>query len=98
MSIRAVPLRYRGYCVLAAQIITAAVLVFLVAIGIDVFLHGFHRQAPMLGLSTRWLKLAIPVGAGLMLIMLAVRMIDAVRALRQRDHEAFRNYGSPDGL
>lgn len=98
MAIRSVPLQYRGFCVLAAQTITAAILVFLVVIGIDVVLHGFHRQAPMLGISTRWLKLAIPVGAGLMLVMLVVRMFDAVRALRQGNHEAFRNYGSPDGL
>ena len=70
----------------------AAALVFLVIVGyygIEVFGGTFHARSPSIGLSTRWIKLAIPVGAVLMAIVAVHAIAADVRRLLNRDFESF---------
>ena len=70
----------------------AAALVFLVIVGyygIEVFGGTFHARSPSIGLSTRWIKLAIPVGAVLMAVVAVHAIADDVRRLMHRDFESF---------
>ena len=70
----------------------AAALVFLVIVGyygIEVFGGTFHARSPSIGLSTRWIKLAIPVGAVLMAVVAVYVIADDVRRLMHRDFESF---------
>lgn len=70
----------------------AAALIFLVIVGyygIEVFGGTFHARSPSIGLSTRWIKLAIPVGAVLMAIVAVHAIADDVRRLLNRDFESF---------
>lgn len=70
----------------------AAALVFLVIVGyygIEVFGGTFHARSPSIGLSTRWIKLAIPVGAVLMAVVAVHAIADDVRRLLNRDFESF---------
>ena len=70
----------------------AAALVFLVIIGyygFEVFGGTFHARSPSIGLSTRWIKLAIPVGAVLMAVVAVYAIVDDVRRLVLRDFESF---------
>ena len=87
--VRLAPLTVRPYLVIFNK---AAALVFLVIVGyygIEVFGGTFHARSPSIGLSTRWIKLAIPVGA-VMMAVVAVHAIAAdVRRLLNRDFESF---------
>ena len=70
----------------------SAALVFLVIVGyygIEVFGGAFHARSPSIGLSTRWIKLAIPVGAVLMAVVAVHAIAEDVRRLRNRDFESF---------
>lgn len=64
---------------LAAMTISLAFLVFLAWLGFDAFNQGFHRTSPMLGISTRWIKLAIPVGAAMMAFLTLVLIVETLR-------------------
>lgn len=70
----------------------AAALVFLVIVGyygIEVFGGSFHAKSPSIGLSTRWIKLAIPTGAVLMAVVAVYAISDDIRRLMHRDFDSF---------
>ena len=86
---RIAPLTVRPFLVIFNK---AAALVFLVIIGyygFEVFGGTFHARSPSIGLSTRWIKLAIPVGAVLMAVVAVYAIADDVRRLMHRDFESF---------
>ena len=86
---RIAPLTVRPFLVIFNK---AAALVFLVIIGyygFEVFGGTFHARSPSIGLSTRWIKLAIPVGAVLMAVVAVYAIVDDVRRLVLRDFESF---------
>ena len=90
------PAHARALLVILAKVVTLAFLLFLVWNGLDVFGGSFHRMSPMLGISTKWSKLAIPVGALLMAILVAVLIVNDVRGLLARGVRAFDDYGRHD--
>ena len=86
---RHAPLTVRPFLVIFNK---AAALVFLVIVGyygIEVFGGTFHARSPSIGLSTRWIKLAIPVGAVLMAVVAVHAIADDVRRLARRDFDSF---------
>ena len=54
------------------------------------FRGTFHAKSPSIGLSTRWIKLAIPTGAVLMAVVAVHAIADDFRRLVNRDFESFR--------
>ena len=87
--VRYAPLKVRPFLVIFNK---AAALVFLVIVGyygIEVFAGSFHAKSPSIGLSTRWIKLAIPTGAVLMAVVAAYAIADDLRRLIRRDFESF---------
>ena len=87
--VRLAPLRVRPYLVIFNR---AAGLVFLAIIGwygFEVFGGTFHAKSPSIGLSTRWIKLAIPVGAVLMAVVAVHAIADDLRRLANRDFASF---------
>ena len=91
--VRLAPLRVRPYLVIFNR---AAGLVFLAIIGwygFEVFGGTFHAKSPSIGLSTRWIKLAIPVGAVLMAVVAVHAIADDLRRLANRD---FASFGKAD--
>ena len=87
--VRLAPLRVRPYLVVFNK---AAGLVFLVIVGyygFEVFGGTFHAKSPSIGLSTRWIKLAIPVGAVLMAVVAVHAIADDLRRLANRDFASF---------
>jgi TRAP-type C4-dicarboxylate transport system permease small subunit len=71
-------------------------LALIVYYGIQVFQARFHRISPTLGLSTRWEKLALPVGAALMLWVGVLQIVLDVRAWLAGDVAHFSSYGDSD--
>ena len=87
--VRLTPLRVRPYMVIFNK---AAGLVFLAIVGwygFEVFGGTFHAKSPSIGLSTRWIKLAIPVGAVLMAVVAVHAIADDLRRLANRDFASF---------
>ena len=87
--VRLAPLRARPYLVIFNK---AAGLVFLAIVGwygFEVFGGTFHAKSPSIGLSTRWIKLAIPVGAVLMAVVAVHAIADDLRRLASRDLASF---------
>ena len=86
---RLAPPAVRPYLVIFNK---AAGLVFLVIVGyygFEVFGGTFHAKSPSIGLSTRWIKLAIPTGAVLMAVVAAHSIADDLRRLANRDFASF---------
>ena len=86
---RIVPPTVRPFLIIFNKV---AALVFLVIIGyygIEVFGGTFHAKSPSIGLSTRWIKLAIPTGAVLMAVVAVHVIADDCRRLVNRDFESF---------
>lgn len=96
LFVRAFPLPVRARLIVLSKLLTAAFLLFLVWQGTVSVFAGYHRVAEMLGLSTRWVKLAIPVGSALMLAFLLAGIARDMRALARRDADHFADYGRPD--
>ena len=86
---RLAPPAVRPYLVIFNK---AAGLVFLAIVGyygFEVFGGTFHAKSPSIGLSTRWIKLAIPTGAVLMAVVAAHSIADDLRRLANRDFASF---------
>ena len=87
--VRLAPQPVRPYLVIFNR---AAGLVFLAIVGwygFEVFGGTFHAKSPSIGLSTRWIKLAIPVGAVLMAVVAVHAIADDLRRLANRDFASF---------
>ena len=87
--VRLAPLMVRPYLIIFNR---AAGLVFLAIVGwygFEVFGGTFHAKSPSIGLSTRWIKLAIPVGAVLMAVVAVHAIADDLRRLANRDFASF---------
>lgn len=96
VAVLALPLRARIPVLILSKLLTIAFLVFVVVVGFSVFNGTFHRTSLGLGLSTRWMKLALPVGAGLMCVVGVIQVWTDVRAWLRNDVEHFSNYGDAD--
>lgn len=93
MLLLATPMRVRAPLIVLSRLLTIGFLVLLAWYGWQVFDSGFHRTSPGLGLSTRWLKLAIPVSASLMALVVAIAVAEDVAALRRGDRSRFERWG-----
>lgn len=82
LVVDSMPLRLRQPLQALALVVTMAFLVFLAWLGFDAFSQDFHRTSPMLGISTRWIKLAIPFGAVLMAVLTLVAIAERLRPAR----------------
>ncbi len=90
-----IPLRVRPYFLIGAKIATILFLLAVVWYGIKVFNQNFHARSPSLNLSTRWAKLAIPVGGVLMTIFAVNAMVQDLIHLRRGNTKHFENQGNP---
>jgi TRAP-type C4-dicarboxylate transport system permease small subunit len=73
-----------------ARIASIAFILVLIWFGTEAFLGSHHANSLTIGISTRWIKLSIPVGAIIMLAYAVGVLIDDIRALRAGNSERFR--------
>jgi TRAP-type transport system small permease protein len=95
-AVLALPLRWRIPTLILSKILTMIFIALLVFYGTDVFMQKFHRTSPGLAISTRWEKLAIPVGCALMLWVGLIQIFSDIRAWRAANLEHFASYGDSD--
>ncbi len=90
----ALPARLRDPLIIVSQLVTLAFLLLLAWYGYEVVMSGFHRVTPGLGLSTRWVKLAIPACALLSALAMLVRIAEDLGAWWRGDRGHFDGYGA----
>ncbi len=89
------PLKMRPYVILLAKGLSLAFLVTMTYLGFEMILFGFHADAPVLHLSTKWAKLSIPAGGALMCFFtVGVLLKDFIRLFRG-DYQHFADQGNP---
>ena len=96
MRSSALPTRWRIPVVILSKIVTMIFIALIVYYGIEVFQSRFHRVSVSLDLSSRWEKLAMPVGAALMLWVGVLQIVLDVRAWFAGDVSRFATYGDSD--
>lgn len=93
MLIRRLPLAWRPAVIILAKLLTCVAVILIAYYGVQVVLGPVHVRSQVTDISTRWIKLAVPVGAGLMaLFALRAALEDMIR-WRRGDMESFRTYG-----
>ena len=89
------PLKLRPYVIIIAKGLSLTFLVTMTVLGFQMILFGFHADAPVLHLSTKWAKLSIPAGGAIMsLFALSVLLKDLIQLWR-RDYKHFADQGNP---
>ena len=96
VCVLALPTRWRIPVVILSKIVTMIFIALIVYFGIEVFQSRFHRVSASLELSSRWEKLAMPVGAALMLLVGIPQIILDVRAWLAGELSRFATYGDSD--
>jgi TRAP-type C4-dicarboxylate transport system permease small subunit len=89
------PMKIRPYFLIFSKVATILFLLTVVWFGFKVFGQDFHARSPSLNLSTRWAKLAIPVGAVLMTIFAINALLLDFINLRRGNNTHFENQGNP---
>jgi TRAP-type C4-dicarboxylate transport system permease small subunit len=92
----AMPISLRIPAIILSKLLSTVFLAILFYQGVEVFNSGVSRTSPVLGISSKWAKLAIPVGSALMLVLAVASMAEDVRAWRAKRSEHFAAYGRPD--
>ena len=89
------PLKWRPYVIILAKGLSLAFLVTMTVLGFQMIFYGFHADAPVLHLSTKWAKLSIPIG-GVLMCLFALRILfqDLIQLWR-RDYKYFADQGDP---
>jgi TRAP-type C4-dicarboxylate transport system permease small subunit len=95
MLIRRLPLRARPGVIVFAKLATFVAAALVAWYGLQWVLGLGHIRSQTTGISTRWIKLAVPVGAGLMAIFALRCALEDVRRWRRGDIGYFRDYGEP---
>ncbi len=92
------PVRARIPIIVLSKLISIVFLVALVYYGAQVFNGSFHADSISMGaISTRWVKVSIPVGATLMFVLALYSVTDDIRRWLANDLEHFRRFGSSSG-
>jgi len=87
------PFRGRAIMFIVVKLLCMVFIGLAVWYGFEMVLQSAHRNSPSLGFSTRWIKLAIPVSAVLMVVFIVNELVRDFIALRKRDTGHFDRLG-----
>ncbi len=93
--VRALPLKVRPFLIISSKVGAGVFLAAIVFYGIEVFNGASNAFSHNLGVSSKWAKLSVPVGAGLMLLMVCTQILEDVQRLLAADWDYFAKYGDP---
>lgn len=93
MLIRRLPLRLRPGLIVFAKLATCLAVALVAYYGMQWVLGPIHIRSQTSGISTRWIKLAVPIGAGLMALFALRCALEDVQRWRRGEMEYFRDYG-----
>lgn len=87
------PFRLRAALFLVAKFFCLIFIAIVVYYGFEMVIQSAHRNSPSLLFSTRWIKLAIPVSAVLMVVFIVNEIVRDILAFRKRDTAYFDRLG-----
>ena len=93
MLIQRLPLGIRPGVIIFAKLATGVAVALVAYYGLQWVLGPVHIRSQTSGISTRWIKLAVPIGAGLMTLFALRCALEDVLRWRRGDMEYFRKYG-----
>src|SRR5262245_50269030 len=93
MLIQRLPLGIRPGVIVFAKLATAVAVALVAYYGLQWVLGPVHIRSQTSGISTRWIKLAVPMGAGLMTLFALRAALEDIRHWRRGDLEYFSRYG-----
>ena len=93
MLIQKLPLGLRPAVVIFAKFATCLAVALIAWYGLQWVLGPVHIRSQTSGISTRWIKLAVPIGAGLMTLFALRSALGDIRRWRRGEMEYFRKYG-----
>lgn len=95
--VRLLPLRWRIPAILFGRAATLVCVFFVTWYGVALIAGGFHLTSQTTGINTRWIKLCIPIGMGIMSLFALGLLLQDLQKLRKRDLEGFERYGRLPG-
>jgi TRAP-type transport system small permease protein len=93
MFVQRLPLSVRPYVIVTAKIATLATCLLVTWYGIVVVDGTYNLTSQSTGISTSWIKLAIPIGMAAMAIFALSHVVADLRAIRRGDLSRFETYG-----
>jgi TRAP-type C4-dicarboxylate transport system permease small subunit len=90
--------RARAWSFVVAKLLSLVFILVLVYWGFQLVSLPVHASSPSMGFSTRWVKVAIAVGAVLMALFTINEILRDLAALRRRDQEHFDRLGAGGDL
>jgi TRAP-type C4-dicarboxylate transport system permease small subunit len=93
MLIRALPLDWRPAFIVFSKVATVVAVTLVAWYGVQVVMGTFHIRSQTSGINSRWIKLAVPIGAGLMAIFALQCVVEDLRRWVRGDLGYFAAYG-----
>ena len=94
--VRLLPLPLRVVAIFLGRIATVACVLFITWYGVQVVLSTFSIISESTGVDTRWIKLCIPIGSGLMAIFALANLGEDLVHLRRYGLQGFINRPTND--
>jgi TRAP-type C4-dicarboxylate transport system permease small subunit len=88
------PFRVRTWAFVLAKVLSLVFIVVLCYWGVQLVSLPVHAASPSMGFSTRWVKVAVAVGAALMALFIVSEVRRDLAALRKGDREHFTRLGT----
>ena len=93
MLIQKLPVGARPGVIIFAKLATCVAVALIAWYGLQWVLGPVHIRSQTSGISTRWIKLAVPIGAGLMALFALRCALEDIWRWRRSEMEYFRTYG-----
>lgn len=91
--VRLLPFAWRVPAIIIARAATLVCVLFVTWYGVVLVTSGFHLTSQTTGINTRWIKLCIPIGMGMMSLFAFGSLLQDLRRLARRDLAHFEDYG-----
>jgi TRAP-type C4-dicarboxylate transport system permease small subunit len=96
LLIQALPVRLRPPLIVFGKIATCVAVAIIAWYGTQVVMGTFHIRSQTSGINSRWIKLAVPIGAAAMAAFALRWVVHDIVLWRRGDLDYFRRYGELD--
>ncbi len=96
--VRLLPLSVRPFVIILAKTATLGCVALITYYGVVVFNGTFHIVSQTTGISTGWIKLAVPLGMGVMALFAGAGILADLRSWLAGDLTPFERYGAIEGV
>ncbi len=95
--VRLLPLSVRPLVIILSKAATMVCVAVIAWYGVVMVNGTFHIVSQTTDISTRWIKLAVPIGMAIMALFAGAGVIEDLRRWRAGDLDGFERYGTIEG-